>query len=255
MITSEQLSRLSGPVPPEEIRWKVQVVDRERGSALVVPYVDARFVATRLDEAVSGDWSWQWEPVDIRSDRLAVKGTLVVCGVARSDVGEYAMDEDSTDPWKAAVSDALKRTAVLFGVGRDIYGIAPEWVRYDVKTKRVAPGEIERIRTALAGEATRRTAGAGRAPQPASSKAPVAAQAPVRAAAEADGDTEWTRQREASSAFWSWAHAQGWEPSAVLAALGVARLDGFTGTKAEALQCLRKAGLEPKATEAAGASF
>ena len=37
----------------------------------------------------------------------------------------------------AAVSDALKRAAVKFGVGRYIYRLDQQWVDYDAKAKKI----------------------------------------------------------------------------------------------------------------------
>jgi Rad52/22 family double-strand break repair protein len=52
-----------------------------------------------------------------------VECTLTVCGARRADVGySNAPDsEDEIEPAKAAYSDALKRAAVGFGVGRWLY--------------------------------------------------------------------------------------------------------------------------------------
>lgn len=93
--------------------------------ALVVSYIDARDVQERLDEAVGAfNWSFTWEPQQQdKQGRIPVKGVLTILGVTKSDVG-YPNGNDDPEPLKSAVSDALKRTAILFGIGRHLYDIA-----------------------------------------------------------------------------------------------------------------------------------
>lgn len=82
-------------------------------------YVTASQVAQRLDEVVGpGNWS----------SRLQLLGTepwIVLCelaifGVTKADIGysNAPESEEEAEPAKAAASDALKRAALLWGVGR-----------------------------------------------------------------------------------------------------------------------------------------
>lgn len=80
-------------------------------------YVDARVVAQRLDDVLTPEgWDFQWtsEGGDV------VHGKLIIGGNIREDAG-YPNSDDDAEPIKSAVSDALKRCAVLFGVGRHLY--------------------------------------------------------------------------------------------------------------------------------------
>lgn len=81
-------------------------------------YVDARVVAQRLDDVVTpAGWLFTWSAIpgtDI------VHGHLEIEGIVREDAG-YPNSERDEEPIKAAVSDALKRCAVLFGTGRHLY--------------------------------------------------------------------------------------------------------------------------------------
>jgi hypothetical protein len=130
-LTQEVLGRLSEPFRPDQVRWKPQVVT-EAGRALAVPYVDPRVVTERLDHVVGGDWAFHWEPLGVQGDRLVIKSSLTVLGVTREDVGEHVLsDREQADPWKSAVSDALKRAAVHFGVGRYLYWLETVWCNYD----------------------------------------------------------------------------------------------------------------------------
>jgi len=137
-LTREVLDALADYFPEEEVDWKAQALTKDHLRALVVCYIDARSVINRLNRVVGGDWSFDWEALPPEGQRRIVKGRLTVCGVSRSDVGEYAIDpqhEYEMEPYKAAVSDALKRAAVHFGIGAYLYSIPAVWVDYD-DTKR-----------------------------------------------------------------------------------------------------------------------
>jgi len=118
------LRRLAEPFPEKTIQWLPQSVTKDGQRALAVAYIDPRDVQRRLDEVVGMDWSFQWEPISEteevnsagRKDVLiTVRGTLTVQGTTRSDVGE---GHKSRAGYKAAVSDAIKRCGVQFGIGR-----------------------------------------------------------------------------------------------------------------------------------------
>jgi hypothetical protein len=87
-------------------------------------YVDARAVAQRLDEVLTpGGWQFTCAVIagsDVVKGRLEVFAPGVEGGTVREDHG-YPNSERDEEPIKAATSDALKRCAVLFGVGRHLY--------------------------------------------------------------------------------------------------------------------------------------
>lgn len=58
---------------------------------------------------------------------MTAKGTLTIHGVAKSDVGDAGNFEQS----KSAVSDALKRTGVMWGVARELYSLPQVWCQLD----------------------------------------------------------------------------------------------------------------------------
>ncbi|MGI6367265.1 MAG: Rad52/Rad22 family DNA repair protein [Anaerolineae bacterium] len=135
ILDQEKLRKLAEPFREDQVRWKPQVVS-EGGRALAVAYVDPRVVSERLDQVVGGDWSFRWESLGVQGDRLVVKSSLTVCGVTREDVGEHLLSErEQADPWKSAVSDALKRAAVHFGVGRYLYWLETVWCSYDTRRR------------------------------------------------------------------------------------------------------------------------
>lgn len=123
---------LAKPFDASHIRVKPGKV-AANGQALALWYIDARAVMDRLDAVVGPEnWEFTWTPIR-DGDRVVVQGMLTVKGVTKSDVGE-AKDED--EPWKSGVSDAFKRTAVQFGIGRFLYRLPQLWWPYDVERRR-----------------------------------------------------------------------------------------------------------------------
>lgn len=90
---------------------------RDPAKHIQFSYVDARAVAQRLDDVLTpGGWSFH---VEVAASDV-IKGSLDIDGIVRQDIG-YPNSDDDAEPYKSAVSDALKRCAVLFGIGRHLY--------------------------------------------------------------------------------------------------------------------------------------
>jgi len=129
MEITEIMAQLSKEWDLSEIKYRpgasiMSSPDDIRVSALA--YIDARMVMERLDEVVPGNWSFSWEVVPTPDNSVVVKGRLTVLGRVAEDVGQAAHEEEA---WKAAVSDALKRCAVHFGIGRFLYFLPRVWVK------------------------------------------------------------------------------------------------------------------------------
>lgn len=129
--------RLSEPFAVREVKWKPQAVKGNR--AMAAAYIDARLVMDRLDEVV-GVENWQ-DSYEVLHDgcvvcRLAVR--LVEGGewVTKTDVGDPSEQPDAGDRLKAAFSDALKRSAVKFGIGRYLYRLPSQWADYDPQKRQ-----------------------------------------------------------------------------------------------------------------------
>lgn len=116
----------------------------DTGQAMLLWFVDARAVMSRLDEVVGPEnWSYSWHPIPAPDGRVAVHGQLRVFDAVKEDVGE-AQDED--EPYKSAVSDAFKRCGVHFGLGRYFYSMPQIWWPYDRARRRFGnPDELYRF--------------------------------------------------------------------------------------------------------------
>ena len=131
------LAKLSAPFDVDVIRVKPGPLSRS-GKAKVHLYVDARAVIDRLNAVLGFNWQFAWESVPLPDGKIGVRGRLtirlsdtLVC--TREDAGEAS---DEMEALKSAVSDALKRTSVQFGVGRFLYDMPDMWWSYDAQTKR-----------------------------------------------------------------------------------------------------------------------
>lgn len=126
--------RLQEPFDPKSIGWKPQSVKGNR--ALAVAYIDARDVMNRLDKCV-GPENWQ---TTFEFQEHGVVCHLSICindkWIVKTDFGTFSDQPDKGDKQKAAVSDALKRAAVQWGIGRYLYYLTNQWADYDDKKRQ-----------------------------------------------------------------------------------------------------------------------
>ena len=141
-LTREQLEQLRKPFPAKSISFKCQTKPNEKGNSLVVAYIDARDVMDRLDDVVGPDWGDRYEKSGTAKGLVCY---LTVAGVTRADVGDDDNDNEAT---KSAYSDAFKRAAVKFGIGRFLYDLPKMWAKAKPMGKSfiLEDGEIERLR-------------------------------------------------------------------------------------------------------------
>ncbi len=127
---SDIASRLAEPFEPSEVKFKPAVVSGNR--ALALCYVDARVIQDRLDE-VMGVTGWQDDYECLADGSVVCRLRLKIDGewLVKVDVGSPSEQPDGGDRLKAAFSDALKRAAVKFGIGRYLYRMPSQWVDYD----------------------------------------------------------------------------------------------------------------------------
>jgi hypothetical protein len=129
--------RLAEPFEPQEVRFKPAVVTGNR--ALALAYVDARVIQDRLDEAL-GVAGWQDDYECLPDGSVVCRLRLRMGGewITKVDVGGPSEQPDGGDRLKAAFSDALKRAAVKFGIGRYLYRLPSQWIDYDPHRRQFA---------------------------------------------------------------------------------------------------------------------
>jgi hypothetical protein len=125
----------AAPFAEGEVKFKPQAVRGNR--ALALAYVDVRAIMDRLD-AVVGVENWQ-DHYQLLPDNSVMCRLRVRIGdrwISKCDVGSPSEQPDGGDRLKAAFSDALKRAAVKYGIGRYLYRLPQQWVDYDPVRKQ-----------------------------------------------------------------------------------------------------------------------
>jgi hypothetical protein len=113
--TTNIFARLASPFRSEEVKVRTQAGKK-------LSYITSRTCMNRLDEVVGpSNWWDDYQPLEHSVIcRLTVRlpdGTVLT----KCDAGGYAGMSDPGDDDKSGFSDAFKRAAVKFGVGRYLY--------------------------------------------------------------------------------------------------------------------------------------
>ncbi len=120
--------KLKYPIP---YRWKIQSKSKDGKKAQCVAYIDARDVMDLLDRAIGiANWRDSYYR-DSSADRgLVCKLELRIDGewIAKEDVGTESQFESE----KGQYSDAFKRAAVKWGIGRFLYDLDIKWIDLDI---------------------------------------------------------------------------------------------------------------------------
>lgn len=106
------IEELKKPFPVNAISWRIGQKSKTKPKAMMLCYIDARDVMDRLDEVCGSNWSDDYKEVKGR-----IVCTITIDGVSRSD---GAGDTDFEGE-KGGLSDAFKRAAVKWGIGRYLY--------------------------------------------------------------------------------------------------------------------------------------
>lgn len=120
----ELLEKLKAPLPYE---WRVQSANKDKTKLQCTAFVDARAIMNRLDDVCEYGWV---------SDFKQVAGFIFAGIGIRDDKGELhfrwdtgnRLEEDATkrmykEAGKSSASDAFKRAAVQWSIGRFLYDI------------------------------------------------------------------------------------------------------------------------------------
>jgi hypothetical protein len=111
------LRTLRQPIDPKYIKTREGWRDRN-GNTHMVEYVEWHMVADFLDR-VTPTWSHSIRGIVQIGDMVAVTVAITIDGVTREGVGTGTADNETGI--KKAEHDALKRAAIKFGIGRELY--------------------------------------------------------------------------------------------------------------------------------------
>jgi hypothetical protein len=126
-----ELHKLKEPMTP---RWRIQSVKGNK--AICVPYYDARQVQQKLDEVCTPE-KWQ-NTYDPETGASSIAIFIENDWVWKTDVGT----DSNVEKIKGKASDAFKRAAVLWGVGRDLYQKGTKVLDAQGKNATTSKGKI-----------------------------------------------------------------------------------------------------------------
>lgn len=216
MDAKEIAKALQRPFPVRTVKWKPAKTSGDR--ALAVAYIDARDVMRRLD-AVVGPFSWgdQYRVLQVGNETVIECTLTLIIGdikVCKADVGETA-GSDFTSGAKTGYSDALKRAAVKYGVGRYLYYLPARWVGYDPQKKQLT--EMPKLPVWAIPQEERKLV-----PESKQKK---------ESESEPKGEPHWITDPLTEHRFQKWTRAElGITDDEVLAALGVDNVLKFKGS-------------------------
>lgn len=117
---------LKKPFKAEEIEWRIQSSGKNKDAiwAKVFAYVQNRAIQDRLDEVVGID-SWQNVLRELPNSGMS-------CGLSLKINGEWITKWDGADntdieATKGGISNAMKRSATQWGIGRYLYELDTEY--------------------------------------------------------------------------------------------------------------------------------
>ena len=122
---SEIEENLKKPFKPSVIHWRVGSTTKDKAKGIALAYLTSRDIMKRLDEVV-GFNNWEDSYFETASGRL-------LCTIRVNIEGEWYSKSDGAgdsaiEGAKGGISDAFKRAAVKWGVGRYLYYLPTEWV-------------------------------------------------------------------------------------------------------------------------------
>jgi hypothetical protein len=137
-VNQEEIRKqLSEPFTSKEIEWKIQTTTQDKTRGMAVAYVDSRAIQKRLDETV-GPFYW-------RNSYASWQDKSQLCGLSIFDTerGEWVTKFDGAEntdfePTKGGLSDAFKRSAIVWGIGRYLYELGGVWVEIEQRGKSYA---------------------------------------------------------------------------------------------------------------------
>ncbi len=137
-MNTEELKMLAAEFDKADIHWRAQSLTRDGKKALALAYLDARNVMDRLDQ-ICGMENWQ--------DRYEVHGNKTICYISIKIGDEWVTKSDGAgdtkvEAEKGSISDAFKRAAVKWGIGRYLYSLDAVWCpceTYERNGKQVFP--------------------------------------------------------------------------------------------------------------------
>lgn len=150
-MIEDMFSRLAEPFDVEAVSWRLGAKKGDNTKGIALAYLDARDVMDRLD-MVCGPAGWQCRYSHANGKTVCDIGVRV----GRATDHEWVWKADGAgdtdvEAEKGALSDAFKRAAVRWGVGRYLYGLGNTWVKIEPagRSFKIAESEYATLRKTL----------------------------------------------------------------------------------------------------------
>ena len=125
---------LAQPFSPEDLDWRVQVTNKDKTKGMAVPFVTSRAIQDRLDNVVGAEnWRNEFRVWQESGDaRAQLCGLSIYLEERKEWVTKWDGAENTDiESVKGGLSDAMKRAAVQWGIGRILYWLSPVWVNVE----------------------------------------------------------------------------------------------------------------------------
>lgn len=144
-VSSAEFRKLmEAPFTVFDVNWKVQT--KYESDGLAVPYLTGRAIQRRLDDVVG--------PANWTNDFREWKNSSQLCSIRIFDhkknewITKWDGAEDSKQqPVKGGLSNAFKRAATHWGIGRYLYFLENRWVKLNDKGF-ILPKELDTLKKA-----------------------------------------------------------------------------------------------------------
>lgn len=140
MRENKYLEAFGKPFPASDVSRRLQYVNEQRMQGIAVPYLDARAVADRLDEVVGQNrWKDSYTPWhDSVSNKKTKSSQLCTISIYDVELGQWidktdGAEDSDIEAVKGGLSDAFKRAAVKWNIGRYLYSFNTVWVAAEAR--------------------------------------------------------------------------------------------------------------------------
>ena len=128
------------PFPASDVSWRLQYVNEQKMEGIAVPYLNARAIADRLDAVVGQNrWKDSYTPWhECVMNKKTKSSQLCTISIYDEELGQWiektdGAEDSDIEPVKGGLSDAFKRAAVKWNIGRYLYGFNTVWVKAEAR--------------------------------------------------------------------------------------------------------------------------
>ncbi len=140
MRENKYFEEFGKPFPASDVSWRLQYVNEQRMQGIAVPYLDARAVADRLDEVVGQNrWKDSYTPWhESVSGKKTKSSQLCTISIYDDELQQWidktdGAEDSDIEAVKGGLSDAFKRAAVKWNIGRYLYSFNTVWVTAEAR--------------------------------------------------------------------------------------------------------------------------